>query len=112
MQIVDRIKAKCKEKGTTMGTLEKELGFANGTIRNWDIKTPGLDRAYKLANRLEVSLEWIITGKEDAELTPEENRLIECYRAADPPGKDAILGQAEYQANKALPEGVSVSRTG
>lgn len=112
MQIVDRIKLKCKEKGTTMGTLEKELGFANGTIRNWDIKTPGLDRAYKLANRLEVSLEWIITGKDAAELTPEEIRLIECYRAADPAGKDAITGQAEYQAAKALPPGLSASAPG
>ena len=45
MDIVKRIKQKCAEKGTTMGTLEKELGFANGTIRRWDERVPGADRA-------------------------------------------------------------------
>ena len=33
MSIVERIKVRCKEKGTSMNALEKELGFGNGSIR-------------------------------------------------------------------------------
>lgn len=57
MDIVKRIKQKCAEKGTTMGTLEKELGFANGSIRRWDERVPGADRVLILANRLEISVD-------------------------------------------------------
>lgn len=38
MSIVERIKVRCKEKGTSMNALEKELGFGNGSIRLWDKK--------------------------------------------------------------------------
>lgn len=100
MQIVERIKKKCSEKGTTMGTLEKELGFANGTIRRWDEKIPSLDRVYKLANRLDITLEWLITGKEAAELTEEEQHIIEIYRSADQAGKRRIMQHVEVEAQE------------
>lgn len=110
--MIDRIKEKCKDRKMSISQIEQICGFGNGTIRRWENNLPSVDKVLKVANLLNTSIEWIITGKEDAELTPDENRLIECYRASDPAGKDAILGQAEYQANKALPEGVSVSKPG
>ena len=76
MDIVKRIKQKCAEKGTTMGTLEKELGFANGSIRRWDERVPGADRVLILANRLEISVDWLLTGKESGNLTPEEQKIM------------------------------------
>lgn len=100
MQIVERIKERCTQKGTTMGTLERELGFANGTIRRWDDKIPSLDRAYKLANSLEVSLEWLITGKEPEDLTPDEKHIIDLYRAADERGKRHIEQCAKLEAQE------------
>ena len=69
MDIVKRIKQKCAEKGTTMGSLEKELGFANGSIRRWDERVPGADRVLILANRLEISVDWLLTGKESGNMT-------------------------------------------
>lgn len=111
MQIVERIKNKCAEKGTTMGTLEKELGFANGTIRRWDEKKPSLDRAYKLANRLDITLEWLITGKEAPDLTPEEQKLVEYYRSMDDTGKRILMNDAAGIANS-NPAGVSASKIG
>ena len=109
MQIVERIKLKCKEIGTTMGSLEKELGFANGSIRRWDERVPGADRVIILANRLEVSIDWLLTGKEAGELTPEELQLVEFYRRADDRGKRTILRTAESES--AEPES-SASKTG
>lgn len=98
MDIVDRIKQKCAEKGTTMGTLEKELGFANGTIRRWNERVPGADRVLTLANRLEISVDWLLTGKEAAELSPDEQTLINHYRRADDRGKRNIMKTAENES--------------
>lgn len=96
--MVERIKEKCKQKGTTMGTLEKELGFGNGTIRRWDERTPSADKVLMLANRLEVSMEWILTGKESADLTPEEQKLVDYYRRADERGRRSIMRTAESES--------------
>ena len=100
MDIVKRIKQKCAEKGTTMGTLEKELGFANGSIRRWDERVPGADRVLILANRLEISVDWLLTGKESGNLIPEEQQLIDYYRKADDRGKRSILRTAESESTE------------
>lgn len=109
MQIVERIKSRCKEIGTTMGSLEKELNFANGSIRRWDERVPGADRVVILANRLQVSIDWLLTGKEAGELTPEELQLVEAYRRADERGKRTILRTAESESAELES---SASRTG
>lgn len=98
MPIVDRIKQKCKEKGTSMNALEKELGFGNGTIRMWDVKEPGSSKVILVAERLGLSLDWLLTGKEAAELSPEEQKLVDCYRRADERGKRSILRTAESES--------------
>lgn len=112
MNIFERITNKCKEKKISIRNLEERTGLSNGTIKRWKTQEPGALKLHNVAKTLGVSIEWIITGKEAEELTPEENRLIECYRISNPEGKDAIRGQAEYQASKVLPAGVSASRIG
>lgn len=91
MTLVDRIKTRCKEKHTSMNALEGELGFGNGTLRRWDERTPGADRLLILANRLDVSVDWLLTGKETPELTSEEIKLIDYYRAADDKSRSMIM---------------------
>ena len=96
MEIVERIKLKCKEKGTSMGALEKEFGFGNGNIRRWDERMPGADRMYIIANRLDVTVEWLLTGKTSAqEYTPEEQQLVDYYRAGNDAAQKLILSNAK-----------------
>lgn len=116
--MVNRIKQKCIEKKTTMGALEKELGFANGTIRRWDERKPSVDRAIALANRLEVSVEWLVTGKERKDLSPEEQILVDTFRRCNSTGKLLIQEHADT-IRKTLPAeqenqdaGVSTSAIG
>lgn len=94
MEIVERIKALCKEKGTTMGTLEKELGLGNGSIRRWDEKTPGADKILLIANRLEVTTDWLLTGKFPADLDTNEQKLVNIYRDTNNIGQPLIIQQA------------------
>lgn len=96
--IVERIKQRCKELNTSMNALEKELGLGNGTIRMWDIKDPGASKVILVTKRLGLSLDYLLTGKEAGELTPEELQLVEFYRKADERGKRAILRTAESES--------------
>lgn len=98
MTLVDRIKLKCKENNTSMNALEGELGFGNGTLRRWDERTPGADRLLILANRLNISVDWLLTGKETDQLSPDEKKLVDLYRNADNRGKRAILRTAESES--------------
>ena len=100
MSIVERIKEQCKKENTSMNALEKELGFGNGTIRLWDKKEPGSNKVIQVAEKLGVSLDWILTGKEAADLSPEEQKLVELYRRADERGKRTIMRSAEAECRE------------
>ena len=100
MDIVERIKAKSKEKGTNIATLEKELGIGNGVIRRWNERKPGAEQVYKIAVCLNTTVEWLLTGKESTDLTPEEQQLIDYYRKADDRGKRSILRTAESESTE------------
>lgn len=101
MSLVERIKLKCKENNTSMNALEKELGLGNGTIRLWDKKEPGSGKVIAVANKLGCSLDWILTGKEAQDLSPEEKQLVNAYRASDQRGKRRILQAAETELQEA-----------
>ena len=83
-----------------MNALEKELGFGNGSIRLWDKKEPGSQKVILVAERLDLSLDWLLTGKESGNLTLEEQQLIDHYRRADNRGKRNILRTAESESTE------------
>lgn len=110
MELVERIKQVCKEKCTTMAALEKELGFGNGTIRRWNDKIPSADKLLLIANRLNKSVDWLLTGKE-SNLSQEEQKLIEYYRNTSADGKAIILDNAKITSNR-LPQELESSISG
>ena len=83
MSIVERIQQKLKEIGSNTKTLEKELNFGNGTIRRWNENSPSCEKIEKVANYLNVSIDWLIIGKEHHEMSIEELELLEAYQRAD-----------------------------
>lgn len=91
--IVDRIRALCQQKKTSITKIEEELGYANGTIGKWKLpnrKAP-LEKVIEVAKRLETSTEYLLTGEEQKEkplaqggeppkynqLTPENRAMID-----------------------------------
>lgn len=69
MTIYERIESLRKSKGLSQGKLEKQLGFSNGSISKWKNSTPKVERLQKLADFFGVSVEYLMTGKEDDEKT-------------------------------------------
>ena len=97
MTLVERIKLKCQENGTNIRRLEEATGMGNGTIRKWDTQCPSYDKVIKVANYLNVTINWLLFEKEAADLTPEERELVDCYRQANDQGKRSIMGIARLQ---------------
>lgn len=64
-----------------------------------------------VVERLGLSLDYILTGKEAGDLTPEEQQLVDLYRQADSRGKRSILRLAQDEAQE-LTAMSSVSGTG
>lgn len=95
MTLLTRIKVLCAEHNTTLSSLEKALGFGNGTISKWDNATPSGDRLSKVADYFGISVDFllgrekdekteseairkvkILTRRTDEYLTPEEQEIL------------------------------------
>lgn len=82
MTAADRVKKLCKEKGIAVYQLEKDLGFANAYISRIKKDSLPYDRAAKIADYLDVTIEYIQTGEEAENVKKErlsayERKLIE-----------------------------------
>jgi transcriptional regulator with XRE-family HTH domain len=83
MTIYNRIKEKADEKGISIKALEREAGLGNGVIKRWNETSPQCNKLELVANYLQVSIEWLITGKNPSNFTKEESELIQAYKKAD-----------------------------
>lgn len=78
--IYQRIRDLCKLRGLTITGLERELGFAKGSLSKIDKNKPSSERVQKLADRLGVTAEYLVTGESQADgyyYDPETARLAQ-----------------------------------
>ena len=64
MGLYDNVKEAAKKKGYSINRLEKELGFARSYISKFKTITPSADKIQRIADFLEVSSEYLLTGEE------------------------------------------------
>ena len=81
MSKYERIKELCKDRGVTITGLEKELGFARGSLSKIDKNKPSYERLGKLANYFGVPIEYFseevpISGQDEFYYLDEETREI------------------------------------
>ena len=69
MPIVERLQAIVKERGTNFKQLEVDCGLGNGVIRRWDIQSPRLDKLVKVADYLNISLDYLVYGRGASEFS-------------------------------------------
>lgn len=98
MEIVERIKNLCNTENITIKELERIIQISNGSIRHWNEKTPSVERVLLVADYFNVSLDWLVTGKESGNLTSEEQLLVDHYRRADDRGRRNIMKIAENES--------------
>ena len=97
--MLDKIKALCKEKKTSISKLEKQLGFGNGVIGRWDKSVPSYERLAAVANALDVQVSYL-TGETD-----DPSAGIK----KDPIPKDEVVSSAKQKLLDAL-DGLSDSK--
>ena len=58
--LYDNVKILCAEKNISVGQLEKELGFSNGSICKWNENEPSIRKVQKVADYLQVPIEKLL----------------------------------------------------
>lgn len=58
--IFGKISKLVSEKGISISSLEKTLGFGNGTIRGWKESSPSVEKLKKVAEYFGVSIEYFL----------------------------------------------------
>ena len=93
MNLKERIKTLCKEKGITVNKLEKTLGFGTGYVAKLDNSTPNTAKIQLIADYFGVSLDYLMTGEkpEIPEFELEHLELIELYSKLKTEQKSAVL---------------------
>lgn len=58
----------CEQKGVSVTSVEKQLGFGNGTIHNWRTASPTIEKLVSVAKFLGCTLDDLLKedGKEEA----------------------------------------------
>lgn len=64
MNLKEKLKTLCEERGTSFRKLEIDLGFSNGSVNKWDKVTPSADKLLTVANYFGVSPSYFFTEEE------------------------------------------------
>lgn len=94
MNTVERIKTICKERKIAISTLEKACGFSNGYIGQLKKGSVPDDRLIKIADYLNVSRDFLMTGEENSitdDMVGEHIELISLYERLNDKQKAHIL---------------------
>lgn len=93
LEITNKANITGKELGIQLGLKKSPLtDWKNGKSK------PTLEQFVKICEIFAVSPEYLITGKEPGDLTPEEQKLVDLYRTADARGKRSIMRSAEAES--------------
>lgn len=94
---VELIRQLAKLKGiNSLKQLETNVGFGNGTIRKWGTQSPSINKVYRVANYLNVSLDYLFTGKENrpSELSEDEQELLTYFKDLPHDQQQQLVGMA------------------
>lgn len=65
MDIYDRIKLLCKQRGETVQDAEQNMGFARGHFYKWKKSHPTTENIKKVADYFDVSVDYLASGNND-----------------------------------------------
>ena len=71
MELLERIKILCKQKGVSVSQFERECGFSKNSVIKWDKSIPAGDKVLRAAQYFGVSSDYILGNDFSAETMPE-----------------------------------------
>ena len=104
----DNLKAECDRQGLKLSPLVVECGGAVGSISGWKNGAyPNSEIVIKLALRLNVTADYLLTGKEkssSSDLSEEEQECLQKFKNLSPIDRGRILERMETMLNSYTPE--------
>lgn len=92
MTFYDRLHALCKEKNTTVSKMLNELGLSTGSTGNWKKGLlPKGDVLKKIADYLNTSIDYIVSGEFKSNLSDDEKDLLKIYKQTPERAKYKVL---------------------
>lgn len=61
--LTERIKMLAEPLQMTFASIERDIGIGRGTIRKWDMNCPSADKLLKVANLLNTTMDYLMTGQ-------------------------------------------------
>ena len=114
MKTIERILATAEQKNIRQADIAKAIGKGTAQITNWKNRNsdPPIELLPKIADLLNVSIEWLITGSETtsnstSDLPEDEQLLLQHYNQCNQEGKNRIMEHAEFIASKYPQQGKS-----
>lgn len=102
--ILIRILNRCNELGINKTTVLKEVGINTSFFSEWKkgkVKAPSYEKIVKIAEYLEISLDYLTYGKENfSDLSEDEEKIISIYRQLDIKEKYKLLGMFELKLSE------------
>ncbi len=98
MKVNERIITMINEKNIKIADLSRKTGISQSTITNWVKRdsSPNADMIQAIATAFNVSIEFLITGKEpNTDLTSAEQELLTAFRGLDDISQTKIIGIVE-----------------
>lgn len=96
MNFYERLRAICKEKGTTVTNMLSKLNISTGSTGNWKRGSlPNGDILMKIADYLDTSIDYILLGEFRSDLNSDEKQLVELYRITPDRAKYKVICDME-----------------
>ena len=91
--IYERIRRLAKAKNLKIVDIEKMIGAASGSLCKIDKHNPSQEKVLKIAEILEVSPEYLMTGEEKAvpALSDTQSRLLSVARQLTPENQELLI---------------------
>lgn len=70
MLLTERIKLLAEPLNMTFASIERDIGIGRGTIRKWDTNCPAADKLLKVANLLNTTMDYLMTGQTNTNTSP------------------------------------------
>lgn len=65
--MVEKIRCLCKKSGDTLASLERTLGFGNGTIARWGTRVPSVDKVKAVADYFGCTVDELLEEEDGSE---------------------------------------------
>lgn len=122
MSIYERVLRLVQEQGLTVKQLERECDLANATVRRWETQTPNIESVRRVAQRLRVSLDYLVNGSSPKDnegllvcdgvpLSELESDLVAMFRLIPDADKQTIFDFVKLKYELSTGEKISIYST-